>query len=118
MNNSNVLVPPWKCDTGDIVEFHFSRRAASTGKNPIKGIVVGRETKSVTIHIDGSEQQVRIHISLVKVISAGLTNKRIKRTLLKKFTQKPINGPTLKKEEMTSNVAGMTFKYKKRTRLT
>jgi hypothetical protein len=110
----NEVIKSWKCDEGDVVEFHFSRYAAEKGKPPLKGVVIGREPKLVSIRVDNSEQVVRIHVSLIKVMSAALTPKRIKGALCKKFTQKLSNNRTAeKKVEVVNEVAGMTFKYKK-----
>ncbi len=111
----NEAIAPWKCDEGDIVEFHFSRFAAEKGKPPLKGVVIGREPKLVSIRVDNSEQVVRIHVRLIRVVNVALTTKRIKGTLCKKFTQKLSNNRTAeKKVEVVNEVAGMTFKYKKK----
>jgi hypothetical protein len=109
------VIAPWKCDEGDLVEFNFSRIAAAKGKTPLKGVVVSREPKLVSIRVDNSEQTVRIHVSLVRVVKIALTGKRIEKTLGKKFVQKLSNNKTnSEKKEMTNEIGGMVFKYVKK----
>jgi len=103
----------WSCDVGDAVEFNFSDWAKTQGKKPLHGKIVGREQKFALIKIDGTEQIVKVHISLVSIIEVCMANKV--RVLSRKFETKPSNkkGKDVPKE-VTHEVGGMKFQYKKK----
>ena len=103
-------IKPWQCETGDVVEFHFSEWAKVQEKAPLKGIIVSRACKLAEIKIENSAQVVTVHVSLVNILKPV---PRVK-ILAKKFEEKPSNNKTAKKKEVVREVAGMTFKYKKK----
>jgi hypothetical protein len=104
-------IKPWQCETGDVVEFHFSEWAKVQEKAPLKGVIISRACKLAEIKIENSTQIVTVHVSLVNVLKPV---PRIK-VLTRKFEEKPSNkkGENSKKE-VTHKVGEMTFKYKKK----
>lgn len=103
-------IKSWRCEVGDVVEFHFSEWAKLQEKAPLKGVIISRACKLAEIKIENSAQTVTVHVSLINILKAV---PRVK-MLARKFEEKPRNNKTTKKKEVVQEVAGMTFRYKKK----